>query len=204
MSWLFEPSRPVETKHNGTMRLSRLLGAWRLKGLDGTEQSTPYMDALWSKVLSRVASRGLVVRRCLVLGVAMGGTLGLVRRRWPDAALVGVDWEPALFRLGLDLGIFRPSADVRFIEGDAAAVVPGLDGAFDLVLVDMFFGRTVARAVSDAAFQDAVVAHLAPGGVVAVNRFDQPDVLAGWRARLGEASEVHYGGNRIGIFVRGE
>lgn len=202
--WLYDPPRPVETKHNGTMLLSRLFGVWRLKGRDGTEQSTPYMDALWRKVIARAAADGLAVRRCLVLGVALGGTFNQVRRRWPDAALVGVDWEPELFALGIRLGVFRPSADVRFIEGDAAEVMPTLDGAFDLVLIDLFNGRKVADAVSGPRFQDAVVAHLAPGGIVAVNRFDQPAVLDGWRARLGGPQEVHYGGNRIALFRAGK
>lgn len=200
--WLYEAPRPVETKHNGTMRLSRLFGVWRLKGHDGTEQATPYMDALWRKVIDRVAADGLDVRRCLVLGVAMGSTFNIVRRRWPSVALTGVDWEPVLFRLGLEIGIFRPSADVRFIEGDATEAVPTLEGAFDLVLVDLFNGRKVADAVSDPRLQDAVVARLAPGGVVAVNRYDQPAVLAGWQERLGAPAELRYEGNRIALFRR--
>ncbi len=200
MSWLYEPPKPVRTGRNGTMRLSRSFGVWKLKGHDGTEQATPYMDALWRKVIARVAKDGLAVRRCLVLGVAMGGTFNLVRKRWPDAALVGVDWEPDLFTLGLERGVFRPSADVRFISGDAVEVVPTLEGAFDLVLVDLFFGRKVADAVSDPRLQDAVAARLAPGGVVAVNRYDQPAVLDGWRSRLGEPADVRYEANRIALF----
>lgn len=202
MSWLYQPPRPVETKHNGTMRLSRFFGVWRLKGHDGTEQATPYMDALWRKVISRIAAEGHEPRRCLVLGVAMGGTFNLVKRRWPDVSLVGIDWEPELFRLGLEIGVFRPAADVRFIEGDAAEVLPTLDGAFDLVLVDLFNGRKVAAAVSDPRLQDAVASRLAPGGVVAVNRYDQPAALDGWRERFGAPEELRYEGNRIGIFRR--
>lgn len=204
MSWLYERPRPVETKRNGTMRLYRLFGRWKLKGHDGTEQATPYMDGLWRKVLRTVARRRPVVRRCLVLGVAMGGTFGLVRRRFPGAAVVGVDWEPALFALGKELGVFRGDDAVTFIEGDAAAVVPALDGTFDLALVDMFDGRKVADAVSDPRLQDAVAGRLAAGGIVCLNYYNEPAVLNGWTARLGAPATVRYQGNRIAIFVRGK
>ncbi len=200
--WFYQPPRSVETKHNGTMRLSRFFGAWKLMGHDGTEQTTPYMDALWRKVIARVAADGVAVRRCLVLGVALGSTFNQVKGRWADAALVGVDWEPELFKLGLELGVFRPSADVRFIEGDAVAVVPTLEGMFDLVLVDLFNGHKVADAVSDPRLQDAVAARLAPGGAVAVNRYDQPSVLEGWRQRFGEPADVRFQANHIAVFRR--
>lgn len=184
------------------MRLHRLFGRWKLKGHDGTEQDTPYMDGLWRKVFQAVAKRRPSVRRCLVLGVAMGSSFDLIRSRWPDAAIVGVDWEPALFALGQELHVFRPNDRVRFIEGDARAVMPTLDGTFDLALIDLFFGRKVADAVTDPGLQNAIASRLESGGAVCVNYFDQPSVLAGWRAKLGEPETVHYQGNRIAIFRR--
>lgn len=202
MSWFHEPLRLVPTNRNGTMRLTRWFGRWSLKGHDGTEQATPYMDALWRTVLATVARRKPEVRRCLLLGVAMGATFGVVRKDWPAAEVVGVDWEPSLFALGKELGVHRGGKGMSFIEGDAATVVPALTGTFDLVLVDLFDGRRVADAVSDPALQDAVALRLERGGVAAVNCFDQPGVLDGWKARLGEPEMVRYQGNRIAVFVK--
>lgn len=202
MSWLFSWPRDVETKHNGTMRLHRLFGVWKLMGRDGTEQGTPYMDGLWRKVLRAVARRGMRPSRCLVLGVAMGGTLTLLRKRWPDAAITGIDWEPALFALGKELGVFHDDARTTFVEGDAAAEVPRLAGTFDLVLIDLFDGRNVATAVSDPTLIDAVIAHTAPGGVVALNYYNQPSTVEGWKARLGEPAVIRFQGNRIATFTR--
>ncbi|HTM68352.1 MAG TPA: hypothetical protein VL426_03565 [Candidatus Binatia bacterium] len=184
------------------MRLSRWFGRWSLKGHDGTEQATPYMDALWRTVLATVARRKPEVRRCLLLGVAMGATFAIVRRDWPEAAVVGVDWEPSLFDLGRKLGVHRGGAGLDFVEGDAAEMVPALRGTFDLALVDLFNGRQVAAAVSDPRLQDAVAAKLGPGGIVAVNCFDQPKTLEGWTARFGPPTMVRYQGNRIGIYVK--
>ena len=202
MSWFYEPVRYVPTNRNGTMRLSRWFGRWSLKGHDGTEQATPYMDALWRTVLGSVARKRADVRRCLLLGVAMGATFGIVRKDWPEAEVVGVDWEPSLFALGKDLGVHHGGRGMAFREGDAVEVVPRLTGTFDLVLVDLFDGHRVADAVSDPKLQDAAALRLERGGVLAVNCFDQPAVLEGWTARLGKPEMVRYQGNRIAVYAK--
>lgn len=184
------------------MQLSRWFGAWTLWGHDGTYQGSSYMDGVWRKAIRFEQKRGLDVRRCLILGVAMGSTFNLVQRAWPDADIVGVDWEPELFALGVKIGIFRPDSRVQFIEGDAVQVVPALNGEFDFVIVDLFNGREVAEAVADPALQDAVVARLAPGAIVAVNCYRQKYRLDGWVQRLGTPIMLKYVQNWIGVFGR--
>lgn len=203
LAWLWQPPRPIPTARNGTMWLSRRLGTWRLLGLDGSDQATPYMDALWRVTLRRVAQGGLAVRRALVLGVAMGATPGLVRARWPEVEVVAVDWEPVLFELGRSLGVHSDDPRTRFVAGDAAQVTAGLDGRFDLVLVDLFRGKSVAEAAKSAALVDAVAARLAPDGVVAVNAFSEPAVLEAWRGRFARASVTRFEVNLVGLFSGG-
>lgn len=204
LSWLWLPPRPIPTTHNGTMWLSRRLGTWRLFGLDGSDQATPYMDRLWSTTLGRIAaSSASSVERALILGVAMGATPALVRRRWPDADVVAVDHEPSLFDLGRALGIHDiPPDDPRttFIAGDAAEVVPRLEGRFDLVLVDLFRGRSLAPVATAPALIDAVAERLAPGGVAAVNVFSQPAALEAWRTRFARVSVTRCEVNLVGLF----
>jgi len=200
MSWLYQSRRPVATKHNGTMMLSRLFGTWTLWGYDGTFQAAPYMNAVWKKSVRHLLRRNLEVRRCLILGVAMGATFDVVQRAWPDVEMVGVDWEPALFALGKKLGVFHPGANVTFIEGDAAEIVPKLEGTFDLVIIDLFNGRDVADVVSDNAFREAVTAHLSDKGVVALNCYFQRQVLEEWPPRLSSPQIIHHQANAIGIF----
>lgn len=202
MSWLYSPPRNVTTKHNGTMRLHRLFGVWRLMGEDGSEQASPYMDGVWKKTLRAAARRGMRPARCLVLGVAMGSTFNLLRRRWPDAEIVGIDWEPALYALGRELGVFRGDARTTFVEGDAAVEVPRLDGTFDLALVDLFNGHRVADAVRGAALREALAAKIAPGGIVAVNYYRQPDAVRDWNRTFGGTVPMRYRSNGIALYVR--
>jgi spermidine synthase len=204
LGWLWQPPRPIPTTHNGTMWLSRRLGTWRLFGLDGSDQATPYMDRLWSTTLRRIGgSPAVSVQRALILGVALGATPALVRRRWPDAEVVAVDCEPSLFALGRALGIHDIAPDdprTRFVAGDAAQVVPGLAQRFDLVLVDLFRGRHLAPAATAPVLIGGVADRLTPGGVAAVNVFSQPAALEAWRPRFARASVTRCEVNLVGLF----
>jgi spermidine synthase len=200
MSWFYESKKDIPTKHNGVMRLSRFFGVWTLFGHDSTYQSSPYVDALWTKVLRYAKRHGLRVRRCLILGVAMGGTFMLVRRRWPGAEIVGVDWEPELYVLGRRIGIVKPDAKMRFIEGDAAAVIPTLDGEFDLIIMDMFDGKKIAGAMTDPALQNVIVSKLSTRGMLAINCFRDHWALAGWTSLLGKPRVMRYVENKMGVF----
>lgn len=202
MSWFYEAPREVPTKHNGVMRLSRSLGRWSLKGHDGSEQATPYMDEMWTRAMRARAVADARPRRVLLLGVAMGGTVGVIARHFPEAEIIGVDWEPELLALGGVLGIFDPRARFTFIEGDARAVVPTLGGAFDLVVVDLFNGREVSGTVRDPDFQDAIAAATNPGGVVLVNGYFDHAVFGGWRERFIDAGPVRYQANTVVAFIK--
>lgn len=69
-------------------------------------------------------------------------------------------------------------ASIRVRHGDARAVVskmpPGLMGAADLVVVDIFSGARTPAHVTSLEFYTDVVKLLAPSGVVAVNVADGP------------------------------
>ncbi len=206
MSWFYQPKRPVATKRNGTMMLSRFLGVWTLWGHDGTHQASQYMNVVWSKIVRHLRREygEFEPRRCLILGVAMGATFGIVQKAWPDADVVGIDWEPDLFALGKKLGIFRPGPRLTFVEGDAAVEVPKLEGKFDLVIVDLFNGHRVADVVAQNGFRAALTDHLAEGGVLALNCYDQRQFLEEWPPQLRQPTLVRHEANTIGIFGSSE
>ncbi|MEX1079746.1 MAG: fused MFS/spermidine synthase [Homoserinimonas sp.] len=70
------------------------------------------------------------------------------------------------------------SASIRVRHGDARAVLdrfpPGLRGAVDLLVVDVFGGARIPAHVTSLEFYTSAVSLLAPGGVVCVNVADGP------------------------------
>jgi len=202
MSWLYEPARSIATKHNGTMRLGRIFGIWSLRHADWSFQGGWYMDAVWRKIILKLRLRRSNVKRVLVLGVALGSSFRLVHRAWPKAEIVGIDWEPVLHEIGKEIGVYKKSSLITFVEGDALTATRELSGTFDLVIVDLFSGKDMAEAACAPQLQDAVLALTAEGGAVAVNYYRSPAKLAGWTARFGEPEPVRSDSNSVALYIR--
>ncbi len=160
------------------------------------------MDALWRKTLRAVTRRQASVRRCLVLGVGFGGIFKEVRSVYPDAEIIGVDWDAELAELGKKLGILHLDTKMGIVLGDAADVVPSLDGVFDLVIVDMFVEQNLAPILYDAAFQDALIKKVAPGGLVCVNGYNKYAVFPSWKSKLHALQMVRYKMNDVWILKK--
>ncbi len=200
---LFFRTRVVPAKNGRDLRLTRWFGRWEIHGDNGTYQTGAYMDGLWTNVL-KTFPKTHAPKSVLLLGVGMGGTFRVILRRWPNARITGVDWEPDLLDLGRRLGVSQDNPRVTFVSGDAAAVVPGLQGPFDLICVDLFNnterGVEIADAVRAPALQDACQRLLAPGGTVALNHFRSPDAAAGWDARFPSFTRMRYESNTVTLY----
>ncbi len=205
LSRWFPKPEVIPTKNGRPLVLKRLFGRWEIHGENGTYQTGSYMNGLWTKVLKAVPASDAPVR-VLLLGVAMGDTFNLILRHWPNARITGVDWEPDLLALGRSLGVSQDNPRITFLSGDAAKVVPTLDGPFDFIAVDLFNGTErgveIADAVRDPALQDACVRLLAHGGTVALNQYRFADATAGWDARFPRFKRMKYEGNGITLYQK--
>ena len=202
MSW-FSEKRIVATKHNGTMELNRFMGKWSLWAKDRTQESGPYIDAMWRNVFVEVKKRKVNVQRCLVLGVCLGGVFPLLHKAFPQARVLAIDWDSELFLLGRDLGVWKSEAYLECLVGDVATLVPHLEGFFDLVVIDLFTGHDVAPVVFNSMFQNILKQKLNDNAIVCVNAYEQPEVFGGWKTLFHEQKIMHYGTNDIGLFVAG-
>lgn len=199
-------TKPIPTVHNGTLRLKKILGTWEVHGNHATYQTGRYMNKLWGKVFASVPVAADRPLRILLLGVATGGTFNVLLKRWPNAHVTGVDWEPDLFELGRCLGISKEDPRITFISGDALQITQTLTGVFDFIVVDIFNGVDEGIRIADAAvdpvFQDACARLLAPDGHLALNYFHTPDALAGWNARFPVQQPLRYKNNGIMLYKK--
>ena len=110
----------------------------------------PAVDLLQRVPLARPA-------RVVDLGCGTGNVTGLLRARWPDARVTGVDSSPAM------LGRARASdPDVEWLEADVAAWTPREP-------VDVLFSNATLHWIDDhASLFPRLVSAVAAGGVLAV------------------------------------
>lgn len=202
--WFLKPEI-VPTKNGRPLFLKRWFGRWEIHGEKDTFQTGAYMDGLWTKVLKTFPTSGAPMR-VLLLGVGMGNTFNLILRRFSNARITGVEWEPALIETGRRLNILHDNPRITIVIGDAVKIVPTLQGPFDLILVDLFNGTErgvdIADAVREPVLQDACVKILAPGGTVALNHFRSPDATKGWDTRLPSFTRMKYESNGITLYKK--
>jgi spermidine synthase len=107
-------------------------------------------------------------RRALILGLGGGTLVQLLRRRWPEIEIVGVDDDSDVLRLARsDFGLDGTS--VRIEETDGAEFVATCRERFDLVVVDLYRGEVAAAFVQSRRFIRRIRSLTMPGGTVVWN-----------------------------------
>jgi len=158
--------------YNNEIRVSEDFGKRNLI-VGGSLQSGPFIEKLWGKAI-RTFAKHLPVHphTILVLGVAGGSVISILRRFYPNAAILGVEIDPVMIDVGEKFFSLRQDRYVTVVQEDARAYVDRALSAkrtFDLVLVDTFFGRHVVPWVSDAGFLTKLKRLVTRDGAVIIN-----------------------------------
>ena len=153
--------------------------------VDGTPQSHVNMDDPSQLFFEYVQRIGHVIDQLPdgpITAVHLGAG-ALTLPRYVDATRPGsrqqvVELESDLVDFVREHLPWSRSASIRVRHGDARAVLekfpPGLRGAVDLLIVDVFGGARIPAHVTSLEFYTAAAGLLAPGGVVCVNIADGP------------------------------
>ncbi len=112
--------------------------------VDGAVQSVSIAGGRWRHGFSHgywpAMLPPLRPRRALLLGYGGGTLAALLRARFGQVEIVGVDLEPELAEVGRDrLGL--DPGPVELVQGDAIAYAASCREHFELVAVDLFQGH---------------------------------------------------------------
>ncbi|WP_029010885.1 fused MFS/spermidine synthase [Azospirillum halopraeferens] len=105
-------------------------------------------------------------RRVLVLGLAGGVAATQIAAAWPDAAVVGVELDPAVVEVARDHFALD---GVEVVVGDARRYVDRSSALYDVIIVDLYATAIIPFFTATREFFAAVERRLAPGGVVMMN-----------------------------------
>lgn len=199
MPWLLDV-RLYRSPKNGLIMCRRLFGRWTVY-VGGIMQTSPYVTAMWRDALSRLPG-DFRPRRLLLLGLGAGGIVPELRRRFPGAELVAVEWDERMVDLASRLNFYGGAAAPTVEVGDAREVVPRLAGEFDLVMFDLFTAGHPAMDERDDVFVAAIAERVAPGGLVLVNVFASPALFGLFDRHLTRVTDWLWKYNRLGLFRR--
>jgi len=108
-------------------------------------------------------------RRVLMVGLGGGTFTTLLHRARPDLTIDAIEIDPAVVAAARACFGLREDDRYRVQVADAAAWLARDDGRYDYVVLDAYAGEDIPAAIGSPAFFASVRAHLAPGGVAALN-----------------------------------
>ncbi|HEY8926089.1 MAG TPA: fused MFS/spermidine synthase [Polyangia bacterium] len=112
-------------------------------------------------------------KRVLMVGLGGGTFTTLLHRLRPEITIDAVEIDPVVVAAARACFALREDDRYRVHVADAAAWLardqPGAEARYDYVVLDAYAGEDIPAAIGSPAFFESVRAHLAPGGVVALN-----------------------------------
>jgi spermidine synthase len=141
------------------------------------------MHQVWRKPLKKISNQRswpssayfqFPISNILILGLAGGTVVKLVKKLWPEAKITGVDIDPIMVKLGKKyLGLDKK--DVKIVIDDAydfikRSQVQNPKSKYDLILVDLYVGDQYPNKFEDLNFIKLVKSSLAKNGIAIFNR----------------------------------
>lgn len=158
--------------YNREIRINEEKGKYKLL-VNGSSQSGEYIKKLWQHALSSFRIYPSPdVRKILVLGVAGGTVIHLLRGLYPDATIEGVDVDSRMIEIGkkyFSLGRFN---GLTLIESDANVFITSAvekKNHWDMVVVDLYVGASIPAFVGEEQFLENVRKVLTRNGAVLIN-----------------------------------
>lgn len=200
MSFLYE-SRTYSSEKNGLIRCIRILGR-RYVRVDGIDQTSPCVNAIWKKALRRIPKNS-GVKKVLILGFGAGGNIKLIHNRFPGAKIMAVEWDPVMVDIAKELKFFKVNNQPLLIIEDVSKAVPRLNELkkqFDLLIVDLFRGAKPAPALYEKQFIASLAGIMAPNGCLLINAFKNPEIFEVFDEYLSRMSSWRFNINRLALY----
>ncbi len=145
----------------------------RLLFLDGVLSSGEHADGSPALCYPPAVMRSFELldspRRALIIGIAGGTMVGIVRRSFPGIEIDCVDIDSRAVEIGKRFFSLREGGRTRIHITDGRDFVRGAPGPYDLVVMDAFAGLSPVPHLSSVEFAREIKSRLSPGAVCAVN-----------------------------------
>lgn len=113
------------------------------------------------------------IRRILIVGLGGGSMQRYLHRLLPDATIETAELDPAIREVAAKYFFFKEDARQIVHLGDGRALVERSKDKYDVIFLDAFGATSIPYHLTTREFLGAVKDHLAEGGVVCANLWDQ-------------------------------
>lgn len=168
-----------ESKYNGHMQVVSDL-AWGVHiQADGLTQTAGVVKNMWKSFFKQANNFG-EVKSCLILGLGGGTVAKLIRKRYPEVEVTGVDIEPVFVEWG-EKYFGMKELKIKTIVKDAYKFVQSNKQHFDLIIIDIYQGREYPLKFEEEKFLKNILRLLSEDGAAVFNRLyfgdKRPDAM---------------------------
>ena len=140
----------------------------------------------------------------LVLGTGLASAVHVLDRMGFSPHFTLVEIDALILEWAREFLPQNAVGRIETVHADAFQFIEEARDIYDLIIIDIFFGRNVPEAVTGAKFLSACKARLSRGGALVLNymqrRDEAPDIAkAALEAVFGEAVEISFGINKVYI-----
>lgn len=167
--------------------------------VDGYDQSTGYIDAMWQKALHRVP-KSLSPKRILMLGLGGGSAIAKIQKQFPECTLTVVEWDPVMVSIYQNL--HTQNKPLSLLQGDAMEIVPALQETFELVIVDLFTGNKTPEALASHEMVGAIAHVVSQDGFCLLNAFSSLNLPPVFDAHFTRDQEWIYQYNHLFLYKK--
>ena len=140
-----------KSKFNRNIRVLKTLGMGTYIQCYGLTQSGGIIEQIWKSTLKKIKSNDF--KNILILGLGGGTVAGLIRKKYPNAKITGVEIDSIMIELGkkylrlddLDIDIKIQDANKFKLKG------------YDLVIIDTYLGDKYVDLLNDDLLESKIV-----------------------------------------------
>lgn len=133
-----------ESKYNGHLKILKTWGMGTYIQAGGLTQSGGIVESIWKSTLRQIKEKS--IENILILGLG-GGTLAkLLRKKYPESKIVGIEIDPIMIELGKKY-LYLDKYNVEIKIQDAFKFLEKNTKKYDLVIVDTYLGDKVVEIV---------------------------------------------------------
>lgn len=160
-----------KSKFNGDLQVLRTFGMGTYIQSDGLTQSGGIVETIWKQTLRFLNHKSLIINHVLVLGLGGGTVAKLIRKKYPDAKITGVEIDSTMIELGKKyLNLNQIDVNINLCDATVYTKYKILNTKFDLIVVDLYNGDQFPKNFESENYIRLVRLHLSRSGVAIFNR----------------------------------
>ena len=155
-----------DSKYNGHLRVLKTFGMGTYIQAEGLTQSGGIVESIWKSTLKQIKEKN--IQNILILGLGGGTVAKLLRKKYPEAKITGVEIDPLMVELGkkyLNLADYGVEIEIKDVKKTKFK-----KNGFDLVIVDMYQGDNFPKEFESESFLKMLSQTLSIDGTLIINR----------------------------------